>query len=301
MEPPPGVGPAEDRIRAELRARTLELRAARRRIRALELAREGTDPEEVVTLHDSTREGQAPRVSVCVPLFDHAGHVGAALDSVLAQTAAADLELLVLDDASTDDGAAVVERRLAQAAVPARLLSRRVNAGLPAARNLLLAHARAPYALMLDADNVLFPHAAERLASALDADPAAAFAFGLVGIFRDERPDGLLSHYPWLPEQLPAFNWIDALALLRTRAVLDLGGFATDERLHGWEDYDLWCRVAETGGHGAHVPQPIGRYRRMMGSMVSLSDLDQGGMRELLAARHPRLFGRATAPAETPA
>jgi glycosyltransferase involved in cell wall biosynthesis len=240
-------------------------------------------------------------VSVCIPLFDHAAHVGAALDSVLEQTAAGELEILVLDDASTDDGATVVRDRLhAAPGVPARLLSRRVNAGLPAARNLMLEHARAPYALMLDADNVLFPRAAERLASALDADPGAAFAFGLVGIFRDERPDGLLSHYPWLPEQLASFNWIDALALLRARAVLDLGGFATDERLHGWEDYDLWCRVAEAGGHGAHVPQAIGRYRRSMGSMLSLSDLDQGGMRELLAARHPRLFAAPAHPRRGP-
>jgi hypothetical protein len=44
MEPPPGFDVSEDRIRADLRARTLELRAARRRIRALELAGEGADP-----------------------------------------------------------------------------------------------------------------------------------------------------------------------------------------------------------------------------------------------------------------
>jgi GT2 family glycosyltransferase len=145
---------------------------------------------------------------------------------------------------------------------------------------------------MLDADNALFPHAAERLAAALDEDPEAAFAYGLIGMYRDAdgAPDGLLSAFPWDPSLLKRFNWIDALALLRTHAVMELGGYVDDDRLHGWEDYDLWARIAESGGHGAHCPQPVGRYRRSQGTMVALSDLDQHGMRAALAQRSPRTF-----------
>jgi hypothetical protein len=289
MAPPPGVLPDEDALRVTLRERTLELREARREIARLTLRARGEDPDalDVTTSPDSA--GHLPRVSVLLPLYDLAEHVEEALRSVAAQTLE-DLELVVCDDASTDGSADVAARVLADLGRPFTLLRRRVNAGLPATRNLLLEHARAPYALPLDADNALFPRAAARLAAALDADPTAAFAYGPIAMERDGEPAGLLSALDWEPGDLRTCNWIDAMALLRVDAVRALGGYVTDDGLHGWEDYDLWCAVAEAGGNGAFVPQPVGRYRRSGGSMLSLSDLDQDGMRARLAARHPGLF-----------
>ncbi|MBI5105948.1 MAG: hypothetical protein HZB46_13390, partial [Solirubrobacterales bacterium] len=172
---------------------------------------------------------------------------------------------------------------------------------LPAGRNTMVGLARAPYVLMLDADNELLPPAARRLAAALDADPDALFAYPILAAHRDGAPDGLLSTLPWDPALLKAYNPIDALALLRRDALAELGGYTTDIRLHGWEDYDLWCRIAERGGRGVHVAQLLARYRRSAGgSMLSLTDLDTAEMRAILRERYPRTMG-PPAPGGVPA
>ncbi len=52
------------------------------------------------------------------------------------------------------------------------------------------------------------------------------------------------------------------MAMWRTDALRGLGGYTADHRLYGWEDYELWCRLAESGGTAAFVPQVVARYRR---------------------------------------
>jgi hypothetical protein len=110
---------------------------------------------------------------------------------------------------------------------------------------------------------------------------------------RGRRARGAPVSLAWDPELLPVLNPIDALALLRADWLQRLGGYVEDLGLYGWEDWDLWCAVAEAGGHGVHVPQMLARYRRAPGSMLATTDLDQGAKRARLAARHPRLFGVA--------
>lgn len=90
----------------------------------------------------------APSVSVIVPLYNKAAHVDRALDAVFAQTMH-DVEVVVVDDGSTDDGAAIVARR----GDPRIRLVRQENAGVSAARNAGVALARAPVVAFLDADD----------------------------------------------------------------------------------------------------------------------------------------------------
>jgi hypothetical protein len=74
------------------------------------------------------------------------------------------------------------------------------------------------------------------------------------------------------------------------------GGFVTDVRLHGWEDYDLWCRVADDGRRGAFVPEIVARYRSAEHSMLSLTDISTREAVGLLAERHPALFAGVVPP-----
>ncbi len=91
-------------------------------------------------------------------------------------------------------------------------------------------------------------------------------------------------------------NYIDALALIRRSLLDEVGGFETDIRLYGWEDYDLWCKFAERGLHAAHVREIVARYRVASGSMITLTDLDQAGPLELLRQRHPSVFAATERP-----
>src|SRR5690349_1287240 len=95
-----------------------------------------------------------PAVSVILPLYNGERYVANAIESVLAQTMR-DLELIVLDDGSTDGGVAIVE---AFAAEDLRVrLIRQPNAGLSAARNAALAQARRHAVAFIDDDDLWLP------------------------------------------------------------------------------------------------------------------------------------------------
>ena len=80
------------------------------------------------------------------------------------------------------------------------------------------------------------------------------------------------------------------MSLLRRDELVALGGYTEDLRLHGWEDYDLWCRCLERGLRGVLVPQMLARYRRAGHSMLaSVTNLDVSEAESLLRARYPVL------------
>jgi hypothetical protein len=109
----------------------------------------------------------SPPLSVVVPTFDHAGLLPDVVGRVLAQDGA-DLELVVVDDGSTDDTAAV----LASLADERLVVVHRPNGGISAARNSGIAAARGRYVLFLDDDDRPHPTWAARLLAATETSPA---------------------------------------------------------------------------------------------------------------------------------
>jgi glycosyltransferase involved in cell wall biosynthesis len=232
----------------------------------------------------------SPSFTVVISAYNEERFVADAIRSVLAQTRE-DFELVVVDDGSTDATREIADRWLREHEdVPAVLAGHPANRGLPTARNTALGLARGRYVLIVDADNELYPNCVERLLSALEQDPDAAFAYGILEKFDDRGSRGLLGVGGWDPARLRVMNYIDALALIRRSALEEVGGFETDIRLYGWEDYDLWCKFAERGMRAAHVREIVARYRVSPGSMINLTDLDQETPLALLRERHPRLF-----------
>jgi GT2 family glycosyltransferase/SAM-dependent methyltransferase len=230
-----------------------------------------------------------------VPVHDYADVVTDALDSVHAQTLD-DLDLVVVDDGSTDASLATVRawaddhrdrfNRLVVA-------HHRRNAGLARTRNTGFDLAETPLALPLDADNMLLPDCCERLLAALD-DSAAAYAYPRIRHVGESSrlfPDGHVRGYlPYVPQRLVGSNYIDAMALVRVAAWLAVGGYR--DGLGGWEDYDLWCRLAEAGLHGVQVPEDLALYRVHAGSMlhtVTHSDDRLAEVRDAITDAHPWL------------
>ncbi|MFN2470679.1 MAG: glycosyltransferase [Gaiellaceae bacterium] len=274
-------------IRAAVKELTLDARDLRRRFTRAEV---GPRPGVEVSRMSAGFKVAGPRVSVLTALYDQEAHIAGALGSLLGGTFT-ELELIVVDDGSTDGGGGrVAEWIAAHEHVPAMLVTHPVNRGLPQARNTALGFARGDYALVLDADNELLPHGLQRLVDACDANPDAVFAYGMLERFGTGAPLGLTSEFPWQPERLRGGNYIDAFALVRTPFLRSRGGFTTDRRLHGWEDYDLWCDVAERGERGAFVPEIVGRYRVSPLSMLSLTNLSTTVAFSVLAERYTRLF-----------
>jgi glycosyltransferase involved in cell wall biosynthesis len=213
-------------------------------------------------------------VSVVVTLFNYAHTIADALRSV-ALSDLDEVELVLVDDASTDDSLAVARAALEELPwLRGRVIARGANGGLAAARNLGIEHALGEYVFVLDADNTVGRSGLRLLASALDASPDASFAYGLIQAVGPSGPMGLLSWAPWDPWWLRIDNYIDAMALLRRSAVVDVGGYTTTESLYGWEDFELWCNMASRGMSGVLVPEVVASYRAGRQSMISLTTLD---------------------------
>jgi glycosyltransferase involved in cell wall biosynthesis len=236
---------------------------------------QGTELDEgddIIEQFGPTRE--KPRVSVLLTIYNYAEHVAAALRSV-ALSSLTDIEVVAVDDASTDESVEVV--RTACAELPwlsVKLVRRQRNGGLPIARNLAASHAGADLLFILDADNEVMPHGLELLADTLDAEPEAQFAYGIIETFDDGGPVGLMSWLAWDPAHLRQGNYIDAMAMLRHSALEQIGGYPTEEALYGWEDFSVWLAMADAGMDGIRVPQFVARYRIATHSMISISNID---------------------------
>ena len=227
-------------------------------------------------------------VSVIVTLYNYADLVTETLESLVASRGV-DFEIVVVDDHSRDDGRAVVRRFIDDHPdVPMLLIASDVNRGLPASRNLAVAAARAERIMVIDADNTVYPNCLLRLSDALDADPTAAFAYATLEAF-GAHP-GLRSELGWSPRWLCESNYIDAQAMVRRTTYERHGGYREDDDFaYGWEDWELWLRLADAGEHGVHVPQMLGRYRTQASSMITITNLVADEMRAHIRGLHPTL------------
>ncbi|MFI4992212.1 MAG: glycosyltransferase [Solirubrobacterales bacterium] len=278
-----------------LKAQQLALTSLRRQVAALQRSQLGEETGESTTtvlVADSPAwsSGQHARLTVITPLFNHRDEVLDALASV-ERSVRADWEVVVVDDASTDGGGEAVRQWIETHPERAcRLVRHELNRGLAVARNTGVQQARTGRLLMLDADNEVRPVALARLMDALDADPKASFAYGIMEQFTSDGSVGLLSSFGWDPERLRIGNYIDAFSLIRAEELLALGGYSSDPRLYGWEDYDLWARMAESGRHAAFVPEIIGRYRVAHSSMISQTNMSTSDAYAATAEHAPRLL-----------
>lgn len=132
--------------------------------------------------------GPAPLVSIVIPVFDDEATVAAALDSCLAQTLA-DIEVICVDDASTDGTVEVIERFSARDPRVRLLRHERNRSAFQARRTGILA-AEADYVLFLDGDDELAPDAAAKAIAQAQSSGADLVGFGVTVVEKDGRTGG---------------------------------------------------------------------------------------------------------------
>jgi len=214
-----------------------------------------------------------PAMTVLVTLFNYRQYVTQCLESVLgAMPPSGGLEIVVVDDGSSDGGADVVEGLMVTASVPMLLVRKALNTGLADARNVGLTLARGRHVFVLDADNWIYPPCLAVLQAALDEGGQAA-TYGLIARIEEETGQGLglVSSLDWSPRRLLEAPYIDAMALLDRQAVLEVGGYSTeliDYGWFGWEDYDVWLKLAQAGKSCRLVPRVLAGYRDHDASML---------------------------------
>jgi glycosyltransferase involved in cell wall biosynthesis len=232
-----------------------------------------------------------PLVSVIISLYNYENFIGNCLESVKAQSIG-DLDLIIVDDCSKDASLDVAHEWIK--ANRARLnrvllLKQRQNKGLAQTRNIGFAQARTEYVFVLDADNEIYSYCLERLLAALSTCDAS-FAYCLHEKFGEEV--GILNTSPWNPTALSAGNTIDAMVLMRKRCWEEVGGYSLNMPVMGWEDYDLWFKVARCGGWGVQVPEILARYRFHRHSMLNtVTNRNTDKLIDYLRQEYPEFFG----------
>jgi glycosyltransferase involved in cell wall biosynthesis len=223
----------------------------------------------------ASREGSTPAVSVLITLYNYAAYIEGCLDSVRASKTEGlpgGIEVIVVDDGSTDSSVAVVESYMSRHPFPIRLIKNVINRGLCDTRNIGLRAARAPFVFILDADNEIRPECLPAHYQAL-ASSDYAVAYGHVNRFdhATRRDLSLLSQREWNVRDLVARPYIDAMSLVRKESVLRVGGYSIEYGTimpQGWEDYDLWLKLAQAGYSGVMIPQILSDYRVHPSSML---------------------------------
>ncbi len=210
-------------------------------------------------------ENSPPTVSVVVPCHNAAAYLRETLDAILAQSWK-DLEILLVDDGSTDDPAAVAA---ACADDRIRLWRQPASGGPSRPRNRAIGEARGRYVFFCDADDVMRPGKIEGQVRLLERFPEVALVFtdfevidaggrvlepSFLAAYETLRrivaagtgPDGEL-HRDLLVRGLLAANFIGTSSVAVRKSVLDEVG-VFDESLASSEDLDLWLRIARRHG-----------------------------------------------------
>jgi len=221
-----------------------------------------------------------PFVSVVLPVYNQAGYLPAALDGVFAQTYP-HYELIVVNDGSTDDTAAVLADYRSRYEF---LVINQENQGLPRALNAGFARARGDYLTWTSSDNIMLPDMLAVLVRALDEDPTVGLVYADRYLMDEDGNDlGRFDLPDYDPYLLLHTNLVHCCFLYR-RECMERVGLYDPEFIYG-EDWEYWIRISRYF-RMKRVPQALYRYRLHRSSMTS--ELVRGTARNMGYAEFAR-------------
>jgi glycosyltransferase involved in cell wall biosynthesis len=207
-------------------------------------------------------------VSVIIPAYNQSDYLGIAIQSVLDQTYQ-DIEILVIDDGSTDDTRKVANRF----SDPRIKYIYQANKGLSGARNTGIRNSAGEYLTFLDSDDLFLPEKINLLASFLNSQTEIGFVAGQA-IPIDEHGQRIGSLFdnpiPKDPSKLLLGNPLHVGSVMLRRSWQEKIGFF-DESLRSYEDWDMWLRLAISGCKMGWIAQPVSKYRFHPQQMVRKS------------------------------
>ena len=204
-------------------------------------------------------------LSVVIPNHNYGRFVGEAIASVAAQTYGP-IQLIVVDDASTDNSVDEVHKALdaADALESTMLIALENNVGKLGALNRALEHVTGHYFIILDSDDVLLPEYAERTIAELEKaraeDPSIAFLYTdcmLINQAGEQIDRGKSA--AWDAALLERYSFVPEPAVTLTAPVLESAPY--DEAIRKGTKHHKWKRIVAQGWNGRHLPEPLFCYR----------------------------------------
>jgi glycosyltransferase involved in cell wall biosynthesis len=204
------------------------------------------------------------KVSIVIPCFNQGAMLREALASVEQVRNANLLEVIIVDDGSSEAETRKILSELEQTdyrVVP------QPNRGLGAARNAGIRLAKGEFILPLDSDNRVRGVYLNEAVSVLEKNPNVGVVYADAEYFGERNGRWDVPEFDLL--SLIRTNFIDACALYRKSLWEEVGGYDEHMPWMGWEDWEFWLRVASHGGTFVHLPQVGFDYRVREDSMVA--------------------------------
>ncbi|MDT8409959.1 MAG: glycosyltransferase family A protein [Wenzhouxiangellaceae bacterium] len=240
-------------------------------------------------------------LTIAIPNYNYSSYIERAIESVLAQDYA-DIELIVVDDASDDDSVRAAERALAgqDRLHHAELVRFDRNQGKLAALNTAIEQARGRYFIILDADDWLATHYASRCIRELRHRREKNEAIGFV--YSDCKLMDATGNYidrgcstPFDRDLVGRLSFLPEPALTLTEAIRQAAPF--DARIRQATKHHKWCRIVANGWIGHYINEPLFYYRMHDENMSGIgkrvmAEADSGSRGERILSGYWQVSGK---------
>lgn len=198
-------------------------------------------------------------VSIVVTAFNYDQFIDECLDSCLGQQGTSlNYEVIVVDDGSTDDTSILLAHR----SDPRLRVLKIENSGIEVASNLGFAAAGGRFIVRVDADDALAPDYLARMAPMLELEFGFCYAdYSIIDANSVTLEEVQLPEFD-VAEIMIRGDFLATGTLYRAELLHSLGGYATQTRNSGLENYELILKLINSGVKGIHVAAPLFQYRR---------------------------------------
>ncbi len=205
-----------------------------------------------------------PQISIIITCYNLAQYLDEALQSVLDQTYT-NWECVIVNDGSPDNTEDVAVKWLAKDSRFVYLYKE--NGGVSSARNFGIEKAKGEYIIPLDADNKLRTQFIKQTIAILDSDKEVDVVYGDARLFGNK--DSVWKGNPFDIAEMVLNNYIDTCAGFRKSAWKCIGGYDEKMPVYGFEDWDLWLRMAVRGCQFQYVEETFFDYRVRDNSLLA--------------------------------
>ncbi len=223
-------------------------------------------------------------VSVIMPCYNQSNFLPEALNSIISQTYPY-WECIIINDGSVDHSE-IVAKEYCQKDNRIRYIYQE-NSGVIAARNHAIKEASGEFILPLDADDYISPNYLEKAVHVLKSDPSCKIVYGKAWLTGEKNEPFILP--PFSIEGLLRNNCIFNSAIYRRKDFNAVGGYNPIMK-EGYEDWNLWLSLLESGGYAYKLDEVVYYYRIQAQSRTTEADQNGLKLRLLILENHEELY-----------